>query len=75
MSRYQLSPRARRDLEGIWDYTAQRWGTAQAEAYIRLLQRGIEAVAEDPHKGSSCEEVRAGYRKYLHSRMDHERHL
>ena len=36
MSRYQLSPRARRDLEGIWDYTAQRWGAAQAEAYIRL---------------------------------------
>jgi toxin ParE1/3/4 len=64
MSGYVLSPRARADLEGIWDYTAERWGVDQAEDYIRLLQRAIEIVADDPRKGRPCDEVRKGYRKY-----------
>jgi toxin ParE1/3/4 len=64
MSGYVLSPRARTDLEGIWDYTAERWGVDQAEDYIRLLQRAIETVADDPRKGRPCDEVRRGYRKY-----------
>ena len=64
MSRYVLSPRAQRDLDEIWDYTAATWGVEQAENYIRLLQRAIESVAGDPRKGRPCDEVRAGYRKY-----------
>jgi toxin ParE1/3/4 len=64
MSRYVLSPRARADLDEIWNYTTQRWGTAQAEDYIRLLQRAIETVAEEPRRGRTCDEVRKGYRKY-----------
>jgi toxin ParE1/3/4 len=64
MSRYVVSPRARADLEDIWDYTAERWGADQAEEYIRLLQRAIETIADDPRKGRSCDEVREGYRKY-----------
>jgi toxin ParE1/3/4 len=35
MSRYVLSPRARADLDDIWAYSAQRWGTDQAKDYIR----------------------------------------
>jgi len=46
MSRYVLSPRARADLDDIWNYTAQRWGTDQAEDYIRLVQKAIETVSE-----------------------------
>ena len=64
MSRYVLSPRARADLEEIWDYTAQRWGIDQAEVCIRLLQGAIETLADDPHKGRPCSEVRAGYRSH-----------
>ena len=64
MSRYVVSPRARADLEDIWDYTAERWGPSQAEEYIRLLQHAIETVADNPRKGRSCDEVREGYRKY-----------
>lgn len=64
MSRYTLSPRAQEDLSEIWDYSVERWGVDQADAYLRLLQRAIEAVAADPRRGASCEEARAGYRKY-----------
>jgi toxin ParE1/3/4 len=65
MIRYILSPRAQADLDEIWDYTAETWGIDQAERYIRLLQHGIEAVAADPRRGSSCDDIRAGCRKYL----------
>ena len=64
MSRYVLSPRAQDDLSDIWDYTAERWGAEQADEYLRILQHAIEMVADDPRKGRSCDEVRAGYRKY-----------
>lgn len=64
MSRYVLSPRAQADLSDIWDYTAERWGTDQADGYLRLLQHAMEAIADNPRKGHLCEEVRKGYRKY-----------
>lgn len=59
-----LSPRARRDLEEIWDYTERRWGIDQAEIYIRQLWQHIEAVAMRPALGRACPDVRAGYYKY-----------
>jgi toxin ParE1/3/4 len=64
MSGYRLSPRAQADIEDIWDYTASRWGLDQAEAYLRQIIAAIEAVAVDPRRGKTCDEVRAGYRKY-----------
>ncbi|HZT49191.1 MAG TPA: type II toxin-antitoxin system RelE/ParE family toxin [Hyphomicrobiaceae bacterium] len=64
MSRYVLSPRARADLEDIWAYSVKRWGTEQAEDYLRIVQKAIETVAEEPRRGRACDEVRRGYRKY-----------
>jgi toxin ParE1/3/4 len=64
MSRYVLSPRARVDIEEIYDYSAATWGIEQAEDYIRLLQSAIETVAEEPRRGRPCDELRKGYRKY-----------
>jgi toxin ParE1/3/4 len=65
MSRYILSPRARADLDEIWDFTVRTWGEQQAEDYIRLLVGAIETVAETPRRGRACDEIRKGYRKYL----------
>jgi len=31
MAEFRLTPAALRDLEGIWRYTVQQWGVAQAE--------------------------------------------
>ena len=64
MNRYVLSPRALADVEDIWNYTAENWGEPQAELYIRQLQEAIEAVAADPRKARSCDDVRPGYRRY-----------
>jgi toxin ParE1/3/4 len=63
MTRYLLRPRARRDLEEIWTYTARTWGPAQAETYIRQIQHSCGLIADDPRLGRSCDDIRAGYRK------------
>ncbi len=96
MSRYTLTPRARSDIEEIWNYAAARWNIDQAEVYLRQIKAAIEVIAADPSRGRACDDVRAGYRKYpagshvlfyratphgidivrfLHQRMEFERHL
>ena len=59
-AKLKLSPRARRDLGEIWDYTEERWGADQAELYIKRIWQAIEAVAHDPAKGRSCDAIRQG---------------
>lgn len=59
-----LSPRARADLDDIWDYSAERWGDERAESYLRGLWAGMKIVAGDPRRGRPCDDIRAGYFKY-----------
>jgi toxin ParE1/3/4 len=61
---YLLRPRAQRDLEEIWEYSAAKWGVDQAEAYIRQIQRTLHLLADEPRLGRSCDNIRPGYRKY-----------
>lgn len=63
MSGYILSPRARDDLDSIWDYTEETWGIDQAERYVRDIHMACEALASGRKQGRSAEEVRPGYRK------------
>lgn len=51
MSGYVLSRAARADLEQIWDYTFELWGDAQAEEYVREIQRAIERIVDNPMIG------------------------
>ena len=64
MSRCLLSPRARDDLETIWNYTQTHWDADQAEAYLRQIQRAFETLARDPRRGRVCDEIRPGYFKF-----------
>ncbi len=64
MGRYLLSPRARADLDEIWNYTVERWGADQAETYVRSIQSAIEMLAADPRRGQPIPAVRPGYWKY-----------
>jgi toxin ParE1/3/4 len=61
--RLEFTPKARRDIQGIWDYSCERFGFEKAEAYLRELQRAAETVAEDPRRGLACDNIRSGYRK------------
>ncbi|WP_193045220.1 type II toxin-antitoxin system RelE/ParE family toxin [Mycolicibacterium baixiangningiae] len=64
MNRVVFSPAAQVDLEQIWDCTCDRWDADQAERYIRVLQRAVERVADNPLIGRACDEVRVGYRRH-----------
>jgi len=57
-------PRARLDLEDIWDYSVAHWGTEPTERYIRQLWRHAEEIAAQPRLGQPCDGIREGYRKY-----------
>jgi toxin ParE1/3/4 len=65
VSRYILSPRAKADLDEIWDSTVRTWGEEQAEDYIRSLVAAMGTVAENPRRGRAADDVRKGYLTYL----------
>lgn len=59
-----LTPRARRDLDDIWDYSRNRWGERRAEAYLRQLSLDMRTVVDIPRLGQAAEEIRPGYRRF-----------
>ncbi|WP_370043510.1 type II toxin-antitoxin system RelE/ParE family toxin [Sinorhizobium fredii] len=44
----RLTPRARADLEDIWQYTAETWSVEQADRYIESLSGTFEALLAMP---------------------------
>jgi len=60
---FVLSPRAQKDFEEIWDFTAERWGLDQAESYAYDLWSRIKAIAANPVLGQDCSNIRPGYHK------------
>jgi toxin ParE1/3/4 len=63
MAEYRLSPRAQRDLEIIFDYTAGQWGVAQALRYLEIIETACADLAEAPHRAQACDTIRPGYRR------------
>ena len=61
---YFLRPRAERDLEEIWAYTARTWSLRQAEIYLREIQHSCDMIGDDTRLGRPCDDVRPGYRKF-----------
>lgn len=43
MAEFRLSPAAQSDLESIWSYTNEQWGTEQANRYTDKLHDKINA--------------------------------
>ncbi|HXO70568.1 MAG TPA: type II toxin-antitoxin system RelE/ParE family toxin [Bradyrhizobium sp.] len=64
MKGYVLSPRARKDIDDICEYTVEHSNVEQAEIYLRQIQRAIETVAADPKIARACDDIRPGYWKY-----------
>ena len=63
MPGYLLSPAAQADLSEIWDYSAQNWGTEQADRYVRGIQDACNALAAGRKRGRPIDDIRPGYRK------------
>ena len=67
MKRLLLSPKAKSDLNSIWDYTVERWGIEQGEAYIRELWGMLATCLENPEQATSAQNIRSSYRKAFSS--------
>jgi toxin ParE1/3/4 len=64
MRRLEFTPRARRDVEEIWEYSVDQFGVDKADVYLHNLQRAAMTVTEDPGRGVACDEIRSGYRRF-----------
>ncbi len=65
MTQFILSPAAKNDLDGIWNYTVKEWGEAQAERYMRDIKGACYGLASGNQNSLSAENIKAGYRKSL----------
>jgi len=63
LRRLQVTPAAEQDLNQIWQYTVDLWGTHQAVQYVRELKSTCQALASGEGVGQSVEHIRPGYRR------------
>lgn len=61
--RVRLSAAARRDLSGIWTYSAKRWNEGQADRYVRLFADSFDGLARGSVIGRKADDIRPGYFK------------
>lgn len=59
--RFNLTPRAKEDLRGIWNYTAETWSEPQADNYVTALYQRFVWLAEQPQLGKHRPDVAQGY--------------
>ncbi len=64
MSQLRLTPKARADLDAIWDHTVKHWGVEQAEAYLLSLGETMKLLANQPGLGRNMDDIRQGYFKF-----------
>ena len=59
-------PLAELDLENVWLYTQETWGSEQADRYLGELYSMLRDLAEQPGLGHACDDLRPGYRRCRH---------
>lgn len=64
MGEFRLSPRAQRDLEGIFDYSLAEWGLEQALHYTDMIATACTNLAAAPLRAQDCSDIRPGYRRW-----------
>jgi len=64
VAEFRLRPKARSDIDAIWDYTVKTWGVQQARSYITGLRDVCTDLAENPELGKHRDELYKGLRVY-----------
>ncbi len=60
----RISEPAKRDLEGIGEYTRAEWGAAQKRKYLGQIKDGFKAVRDVPGIGVQRDDIRKGLRAH-----------
>jgi len=64
---FNLTPRAKEDLRGIWNYTADVWDEARADHYIKELFERFDKLAQHPRMGKHRPNIQEGYYSFPHA--------
>jgi toxin ParE1/3/4 len=64
MNSIRLTPKAKADLDDIWEYTVKQWDVDQAETYMRALDATFNLLALNPRLGRNIDDIRNGYFKF-----------
>jgi toxin ParE1/3/4 len=60
----RLTPGARRDLAGIYDWSAGKFGLAQADRYALELNDAFQFLSENPGLARDASIIRAGLKRH-----------
>ncbi len=60
MAEYHLTNQAVLDLNGIWNYTVEKWSQEQADKYYGMLTDLCDKLASDPELGRQYDEIFPG---------------
>ncbi|PYB74057.1 MULTISPECIES: type II toxin-antitoxin system RelE/ParE family toxin [Rhizobium] len=61
MKRLIVSPRAARDIDGIFDYTEEQWGLDQAITYTLGLKSSLQEICEGGRRGRKIPQLTKAY--------------
>ncbi|WDE01016.1 type II toxin-antitoxin system RelE/ParE family toxin [Thalassomonas actiniarum] len=64
MTPFVLTNAANSDLKKIARSTQGKWGNEQRNFYIKQFDDASHMLAKTPLAGKSCDETRAGYKKF-----------
>jgi toxin ParE1/3/4 len=64
MTAFRLSAKSFEDLKSIARFTLKSWGREQRNIYLSKLDECFHILADQPHLGSACDDIRMGYRVY-----------
>ena len=66
VSNYQLTVRAQRHLQAIFEFSIERFGERQADKYRASLLACFDLLAENPKLGRLSPTIRPGMRRHEH---------
>jgi len=64
MPAFRLSAKSLEDLKSIGLFTLKYWGREQQKIYLSKLVESFHILADQPHLGIACDDIRQGYRIY-----------
>ncbi|WP_040726107.1 type II toxin-antitoxin system RelE/ParE family toxin [Thiomicrorhabdus sp. Kp2] len=60
-----VAPVAQSDIFGIFNYTLENWGEKQAQNYLMILKKALQALRERPLKGKVRPDLNSNIRSII----------
>lgn len=63
MSNFEISKLALKDIDDIWEYTAEQWSIQQANKYYNEIFEVIQELCINLEIGKPIDEIKRGHRR------------